>query len=188
LELSFIKQLEQLKNVRFYFEQPVQVTYWRGRRRQTYTPDFGVFLDTNEFIIVEVKDLPGMIEYRTQMKIEGLMNFCSKRGFGLLFTDGRNTVEKINKVKCNRKLENDILRTIETGTIRRRECNELMKKHNAKQHELLKIILKNNLRYRSFPLQIKEGRQNPFFYKVFIEKKRYDDIIFENFPAKFKSG
>lgn len=185
LELAFIRQLEGLKNVRFYYEQPVRVNYWRGRCKQTYTPDFGVFLDTGEFVIVEVKDLTGMLENRVQMKIEGLMDFCSKRGFGLLFTDGAHTIDKIGRTRCNRKLEKDILSYIDNGILRKNECAAMMEKHGAKQTELLKIVMKNNLRFRSYPFHIKKGNRNHVFYNVFYEKKRYDDLVAEKFPTLF---
>ncbi|MCD7936514.1 MAG: Tn7 transposase TnsA N-terminal domain-containing protein [Tannerellaceae bacterium] len=178
LELAFIKILEASKRVIFYYEQPVQISYWKGRRKQIYTPDFGVFLDSKEFVIVEVKDLSGMLENRVQIKMEGLLNFCSVRGFGLLLTNGKDTIDKFRKVKCNRNLEKEILRQLTTGHIlRRKECNELIKKHGASRNEFLKIILKNHLTYRSYPFKLQQGKRNEMFHQVFIQKKKYDDLI-----------
>jgi len=181
MELAFIKQLEQLKNVKFYYEQPVQIQYIRGRKKQTYTPDFGVLLDTNEFFIVEIKDLCGMLENKVQMKIEGLMDFCSKKGFGLLLTDGKNTINKIKKIKCNRKLEKEILSAIAGNILRKKQCDEIMKRYKSTQPELLKIILKNNLKYRSFPFKLQHGNRNEIFHRVFFENKSYSESIILNF-------
>ncbi len=181
LELAFIKQLEEMKSVRFYYEQPVQVKYKRSKIRKDYTPDFGVFLDTNEFVLVEIKDLPGMLENKVQMKIEGLIDFCSQRGFGLLLTDGKNTIDTINRAKDNKGLEQDIMALIKNGLIRKEECQQLMKKNNASLMELYKIVLHNKLKYRSYPFHLKDGNKNHIFYQVFVEKKRYDDIVMERF-------
>ncbi|MCD7978719.1 MAG: hypothetical protein LUG51_16855 [Tannerellaceae bacterium] len=178
LELDFIRFLEKSDRVRFYFEQPVQVRYWRGRRKQTYTPDFGVLLDTNEFVIVEVKDLAGMAESKVQMRIEGLLDFCSQRGFGLLLTNGKETIEKINKTRRNRPFEKAVLRAVESQVLRKRECRELMKTHQATQNELLKIILKNNLQFNSYPFKLQRGNTCEVFRHVFIDKKKYEDYDF----------
>lgn len=179
LELFFIKQLEKMKNVLFYFEQPVQIPYWRGRRKQTYTPDFGIYLDTKEFILVEIKDIPSMLEEKVQMKVEALLDFCSKKGFGLLFFDGKNTLDKILKVKNNRKLEKAILRALDTHIVRKDQYKEIAEHCNSTQNELLKVIIKHNLKYKSFPFKLQHGNKNHLFRQVFIEKKKYDNLVEE---------
>lgn len=183
LELAFIKQLEELDNVRFYYEQPLQIKYKRNKIRKDYTPDFGVFLNTGEFVLVEIKDLPGMLENKVQMKIEGLIDFCARKGFGLLLTDGKNTIDKINKAQTNKELEHDIMSIIRNGIIRRDEYKELINKHNATPMELYKIVLHNKLKYRSYPFHLKDGNKNHIFYQVFVEKERYDDIIIDKFKS-----
>lgn len=179
LELFFIKQLEKMKNVLFYFEQPVQIPYWRGRRKQTYTPDFGIYLDTKEFILVEIKDIPSMLEEKVQMKVEALLDFCSKKGFGLLFFDGKNTLDKILKVKNNRKLEKAILRALDTHIVRKDQYKEIAEHCNSTQNELLKVVIKHNLKYKSFPFKLQHGNKNHLFRQVFIEKKKYDNLVEE---------
>lgn len=186
MELSFIKQLETMKMVTFYFEQPVRIPYWRGRRKGVYTPDFGIYLQTGEFVLVEIKDLSGMLEDRVQLKTEALMEFCSKRGFGLLLTDGRNTFSKLLKIRNNRMLEKEILAATDGNILRKRECEEIMQKCNATHHELLKVILKHNLKYKSFPLKLQRGNQNGLFRQVYIERKKYDDLTENRFPTLFK--
>lgn len=186
MELNFIMQLEQLKNVLFYYEQPVQIQYWRGRRKKTYTPDFGIYLNTKEFILVEIKDLPSMLEEQVQMKAEALLNFCSEKGFGLLFFDGKYTFDRLLKGRNNRKLEKEILYAIDNNILRKKQYNEIMKKCNSTQNELLKVIIKHNLQFKSFPFKLQRGNKNHLFRQVFVEKKRYDDLIKEKFPTLFK--
>ena len=185
LELEFIKTLEADKKVIFYWEQPVQVRYWRGRRKETYTPDFGIYLTSREFVIAEVKDLPGMIDHRVQAKTEALMEFCSGRGFGLLLTDGRNTVGKLRKVKINRRLEKEILAALDANVLRRQECREIMERCSATQNELLKTIVRHNLKFRSFPFKLQQGPGYPVFRQVFFEGKKYDELVEDRFPTLF---
>lgn len=186
LELSFMIQLESLKNVLFYYEQPVQIPYWRGRKKQTYTPDFGLYLTTKEFVLVEIKDLPSMLEDRVQRKTEALLDFCSKKGFGLLFFDGKHTFDKLLTLKNNRKLEKEILQAIAENPLRKKQYDEITKKCNSTQHELWKVIIKHNLKFRSFPFKLQHGNCNNMFRQVFIEKKRYDELVEEKYSTLFR--
>ncbi|MCD7969097.1 MAG: hypothetical protein LUF87_01930 [Alistipes sp.] len=167
LEYEFILLLESCKRVRFYFEQPVRIPYWRGRKRLRYTPDFGVYLTTGEFVIVEVKDLHGMLEDKVQCKTEGLIDFCTKMGFGLLVTDGRHTIADIKKIKLNRALERLVLSALEDGPIRRRQYAEMIVASGAKSNDILRIILKHDLYYTAFPLKIRHGGYNKVFREIF---------------------
>lgn len=176
IELNFITQLEQMKNVLFYYEQPVQIPYWRGRKKQTYTPDFGIYLTTKEFVLVEIKSLPAMLEDRVQRKAEALLDFCSKKGFGLLFFDGKYTFDKLLKIKNNHKLEKEILHAMDKNVLRKNEYDEITKRCNSTQNQLLKVIIKHNLKFRAYPFKLQHGNVNHLFRQVFIEKKQYDDL------------
>lgn len=186
LELNFIRQIEQMENVLFYFEQPVQITYRRGRRKRTYTPDFGLYLDTKEFVLVEIKELQSMLEDKVQMKAEALLDFCAQKGFGLLFFDGHSTFDKLLKTKNNRRLEKEILTVLDDHILRQADYQAILQKCPSTRHELLKVIIKHNLRFRAFPFKLQHGNGNHLFRRVFIEKKRYDDLIEEKFPTLFK--
>lgn len=185
IELNFILQLEQMKNVLFYYEQPVQIPYWRGRKKRHYTPDFGIYLNTKEFVLVEIKDLPAMLEDRVQMKAEALLDFCSKKGFGLLFFDGKSTFDKLLRIKNNPKLEKEILYAISTNPLRKKEYDEIAKRCHATQNQLLKVIIKHNLKFRAYPFKLQHGNINRLFRQVFIEKKRYDDLEKGKYPNPF---
>lgn len=186
IELEFIKLLEASKRVKFYYEQPVQIEYRRGRRKATYTPDFGIYLSTKEFVLVEIKDLPSMCEHRVQMRVEALIDFCSKKGFGMLLTDGKQTIDKILKTRNNPKLERSILKSIENDILRKTGYKEIQKRCHSTQNEFLKIILKHNLKFKSYPFKLQHGNKNEIFRQVFIEKKKYDDLLKDKFTSLFK--
>lgn len=186
LELNFIRQLEEMENVLFYYEQPVQIHYRRGRRKRTYTPDFGIYLNTKEFVLVEIKDLPSMLEDKVQRKAEVLLDFCAGKGFGLLFFDGKFTFDKLLKIKGNRKLEKAILEVVDDTVLRKKQYDEIVKKCGSKQQELWKVIIKHNLAFKSFPFKLQRGNKNRLFRQVFVEKKRYDDLMEEKFLTMFR--
>lgn len=185
MELKFIQQLEEMKNVRFYYEQPVQIRYRRGPRKRTYTPDFGIYLDTKEFVLVEIKDLPSMLEDKVQMKAEVLLDFCAEKGFGLLFFDGKYTFDKLLKARNNRKLEKAILNATTDTVLRKKQYDEIAKNCSSKLPELWKVVIKHNLRFRSYPFKLQTGNKNQLFRQVFVEKKRYDDLVEQKFAALF---
>jgi len=174
-ELEFIKLLEISDKVRFYVEQPVKIPYKRGRRKLNYVPDFGVYLRSGEFIIVEIKELNAMLEDRVQVKMEGLMEFCSKRGFGLLLTDGKAAFDELKKIPLNRKLEKEILQALGKEPVRKDTCCEIIKRCGATHNQLLAVILKHDLYYTAFPFRLKRGGYNPRFRKVFFEGQKYED-------------
>lgn len=186
IELEFIKLLEQSKNVVFYWEQPVQIKYRRGRRNAIYTPDFGIYLKSKEFALVEIKGLPNMCEHKVQMRIEALIKFCAGKGFGLLLTDGKHTFDKLLKTKINRKLEREIMANVKDDILRKTACNEIVKQCEATQNELLKVILKRNLKFRSYPFKLQQGNKNDLFRQVFVEKMKYEDVVAESFKLLFK--
>lgn len=183
MELAFIEFLEKDEKVLFYWEQPVRIKYWRGRKKVTYTPDFGIYLATREFVIAEVKDLSGMLDHRVQAKTEALMEFCSERGFGLLLTDGRNTPQRLLKGKINRKLEKEILTALEITVVRKEQCREIMDRCHATCNELYRTIIRHNLKFSPFPFKLGKDNKNRIFREVFFEKKPYDP-----FPSFHKIG
>lgn len=181
LELNFIKQLEQMKNVLFYFEQPVRISYRRGKRKQFYTPDFGIYLDTKEFVLVEIKDLTSMLEDKVQLKIEALLKFCSKKGFGLLFFDGKHTFDTLLKIKNNRKLEKAVIGAMNRNVLRKNQYDEIAKECKSTHNELLKVVVKHGLKFKAYPFKLQFGNRNLIFRRVFVEKCRYDDLVKERF-------
>lgn len=175
LELGFVRLLEENQHVVFYWDQPIKIPYWRGRRKVTYTPDYGIYLDTGYFVLAEVKDLPGMLDFRVQQKTEALMAFCSDRGFGLLLTDGRHTPVDLLKGKVNRRLERALLAALDEHPLRQAECREIMQRCNATPSELYRAIVRLRLKFRPFPMKLQLGNENDLFRQVFFERKKYED-------------
>lgn len=186
LELDFIQQLEKNDEILFYWEQPVKVPYRRGKAKDVYTPDFALYLRTKEIVLVEVKTLTDMLDYRVQMKMEGLLHFCSKRGFGLLFTDGKEDLGKFRKQPSNVELEKTILsRLQESRTLRKTECREIIKQCHATQAELMKCIIRHNLKFKSRSFKLEADNRNKLYRHVFINKKKYEEFDMDKYHTLF---
>lgn len=183
LELAFIQRMENDKRVRFYWEQPVQVPYWRGRRKCYYTPDFGIYLTSGRIVIAEVKDLPGMLDHRVQIKAEGLMEFCSRRGFGLLLTDGRHTPSKLTKGRVNRILERELLTALESGPVREPVWREIKARCGATPTELYRAIIRHDLKFYSRRFKLTQGKQSQIFRQVYFGKKKYEELTADRFTT-----
>ena len=178
LELDFIKKhLEGNYAVLFYWEQPVAIPYRRGNIRTKTTPDFGVYLRSHHFVIVEVKPLAEMIDHRVQAKAEGVMAFCSRRGFGFLLTDGRHTPAQLLKGKVNRTLEKELSAALDGGILRKIQTTGIMESCNATQAELHRAVIRLDLKFKPYPFKLQRGNQSPIFRDVYFRKKRYDDLI-----------
>lgn len=178
LELNFFESLEISPEVLFYWEQPVKIQYRLSTGKKiSYFPDAGIYLKSKEFILVEIKELPAMLENYVQKKIEGLMHFCSKKGFGLLLTDGKHTIDVIKKYQTNKKLEKAILNAIQDyRVITRSEYKSIMKDSDGTQKELLKIVHKNDLKFGPRGCRLMRNNKNQIFRHVFIEHKPYEEI------------
>jgi len=189
LELDFItNQLENNDHVLFYWEQPVAIPYRRGNIRTKTTPDFGVYLKSRHFVIVEVKPLAEMIDHRVQAKAEGILEFCHKRGFGFLLTDGKHTPEDLLKGKVNRKLEKELSTALDGGVLRKLPCNEIMERCAAAMPELHRAVIRLDLKFKPYPFKLQRGNQSSVFRDVYFRKKKYDDLIEGNLSLLFKSS
>lgn len=187
LELRFVEQLEANPQVVFFWDQPVKISYWRGRRKVGYTPDYGIYLTSGHVVLVEVKELSEMLNYRVQKKTEALMEFCARRGFGLLLTDGRHTPKDLQKGKANRKLERTLIAALGQGTLRQPQIRELMDRCNATQGELHKAVIRLVLRFRPFPMTLRTGNDCYVFHGMFFERKRYDELEVIHFLTSHNS-
>jgi hypothetical protein len=166
LELKFIKLLESCPQVKTYLEQPITLTFKKGREKVIYTPDFAVILESGEAFIVEIKDLTGMVDCRVQKKIEAIIEFCEKLGFGFLLTDGRYTIRHLLDIKYNTDFEKELISRLsyeKRRTMFYNEFKELQIDFNIRWIDLLAIVVVNNLSLYPFPFKL--HRQNN--YNVF---------------------
>lgn len=181
LELEFIKDLESSDQVLFYWEQPIDIPYWRGKVKAKTYPDFGIYLKSRHFVIAEIKPLADMLDARVQAKAEGIMDFCSSHGFGFLLTDGKHTPEHLVKGKVNRRLEKELAAALDLNPIRKEQYQTIKRSTDATPSQLYRAIIRLDLKYSSQRFKLQRGNQSPIFRQVYFQRKKYDDLVVDNF-------
>ena len=185
LELEFIRELERSGEVLFYWEQPAAIPYWRGKLKARTYPDFGIYLKSGQFILAEIKPLSDMLDHRVQAKAEGIMDFCSRHGFGFLLTDGKHTPEHLLRGRVNRRLEKQLKTALDTSPLRAEQYKAIKEMCDATPSQLYRAIIRLGLKYSSHRFKLQRGNQSPIFRQVYFERKKYDDLLVEQFPALF---
>lgn len=121
-------------------------------------------------------------------KAEGIMEFCSKHGFGFLLTDGNHTPEHLLKGKVNRRLEKELTAALHTNPIREEQYRVIKEQGESTPGQLYRAIIRLDLKYSSRRFKLQRGNQSQSFRKVYFEKKKYEDLLEENLLILFRSG
>ena len=188
LELEFIMELERSGEVSLYWEQPAAIPYWRGHLKTRPYPDFGIYLKSGHFILAEIKPLGDMLDHRVQAKAEGIMDFCSRHGFGFLLTDGKHTPEHLLRGRVNRRLEKQLQAALDTSPLRAEQYKAIKESCGATPSQLYRAIIRLDLKYSSYRFKLQRGNQSPIFRQVYFERKKYDDLFEERLPSLFGPG
>lgn len=128
-----------------------------------------------------------MLDHRVQAKAEGIMEFCSKQGFGFLLTDGKHTPAHLLKGKVNCKLEKELTAALHTNPIREEQYRSIKEYSEATPVQLYRAIIRLDLKYSSRRFKLQRGNQSPIFRQMYFEKKKYDDLLEENLLFLFRS-
>jgi hypothetical protein len=165
-ELEFIHTLESSPQVSYYLEQPVTIEYIKWDVERCYTPDFLVLLKSGKCVLVERKDLDGMVDATVHRRMEALMDYCKEKGYGILITNGKYSINHLRKYPYNLDLETDLRNILlEKGEkgITYYHYKILMDKHKAKKVEFLSIVLNNNWNYYPYPFRLTPNNIYPRF-------------------------
>lgn len=177
LELDFIMELERCGEVLFYWEQPIAIPYWRGKLKARTYPDFGIYLQSGYFILTEIKSLADMLDHRVQAKAEGIMDFCSRHGFGFLLTDGKHTPKHLLRGKVNRRLEKQFKAALDTSPLRAEQYRTIKENCDATPNQLYRAIIRLDLKYASRRFKLQRGNQSPIFRQVYFKRKKFDELM-----------
>lgn len=171
IEKAFINYLESFPKVLKFSEQPITLNYEKAGVKRIYTPDFIVFLEDKTGFFVEVKDLTGMCDARVQRRLEVLIEYSKKYGFGVLLTDCNMGISKLLDYPIDPDFENDLkVRLMENGgrTVFFNEFKAIQNNYNGKWMELLAMVLKNNWALYPFPFKLNSRNNYINFRKEII--------------------
>ena len=128
------------------------------------------------------------LDLARQAKAEGIMDFCCRRGFGFLLTDGRHTPEHLLKGKINRRLERELKTALAAGPIREVQYKAIKERCDATPGQLYRAIIRLDLKYSSHRFKLQRDNQSPIFRQVYFRKKRYDESEEERTTTLLGSG
>ena len=159
LEFNFFYRLEKMSEVIFFQEQPFVVPYEIDGKNRNYYPDVLFVLEDGRGVVVEIKPTFMMPIEINLIKFNALEKFCAEKGLGLLFTDGRKSIQEVCQTDINREFEESILNALNNGSITGYQYRKIRDKYNLSKFELLALILKNGLSWNLKPFKLRKSRK-----------------------------
>jgi hypothetical protein len=157
MELRFLKKLEQDDNVEWYQEQPLHLPYQHKGRTYQYYPDVLVRLSDSRFVVVKIVDVYELATSINLAKFNALQQFCAKRGWGMLVTDGRHSLTEIQERGALPAYETAVLRRLQNGKLDYPSYKQIQVVHRTTYIDLCALILRENLSLTCRPWRLSLG-------------------------------
>jgi DNA-binding CsgD family transcriptional regulator len=154
LELNFLLQLEQLEEVVFYQEQPFRIPYNHDGETWDYYPDLLFILSDGRGIVVEIKPVFKMALRENLTKWSALRKFCNDKGLGILVTDGRYSIQQVQRRDVDPGFEKAVLTSLQRGPLSWREYKEIRDKYDVNRNDFLALVLQNRLVWKLGPFTL----------------------------------
>ncbi|MEL7409749.1 MAG: TnsA endonuclease N-terminal domain-containing protein, partial [Cyanobacteria bacterium J06558_2] len=151
LEMDFLFYLECFHDVIFYQEQPVRIPYEFQGATYSYYPDFLFVLKNGTGIITEVKPIFKMALKKNLTKCSALKAYCAQNSLGLLVTDGRYSIQQIQRHEVKVDFSNAILEKLRQGNINWTEYKKIKDQFNPSRDDFVALVLKNKLFWKLSP-------------------------------------
>ena len=151
LEMNFLLYLEYLDDVIFYQEQPVRVSYEFQRISSFYYPDFLLVLKNGTGIITEIKPIFKMALRENLTKWSALKAYCVQHGLGLLVTDGKYSIQQIQRHEVKPDFADSVLAKLRQGNIGWTEYKKIKEQFNPSRDDFVALVLKHKLVWKLSP-------------------------------------
>lgn len=165
LELQFLLQLEKVKEVVLYQEQPFVIPYELDGIPRTYYPDIFFVIEDGRGVVVEIKQRYQMALYENLAKWSALYKYCIQTGWGLLVTDGCRSFQKLQQREFPEAFQTALLIALENskdGSLSWKEYRSIRDQHKATWDDFIAVILKNRLVWRLQPFVLMKRRSSSF--------------------------
>ena len=151
LEMSFLFYLECFDDVIFYQEQPVRIPYEFQGNIYFYYPDFLFILKNGTGIITEIKPIFKMALQENLAKWSALKVYCAQNGLGLLVTDGKYSIQQIQRHEVKPDFSSFVLEKLRQGNIDWTEYKKIKEQFNPSRDDFVALVLKNKLVWKLSP-------------------------------------
>lgn len=157
LEWRFLERLEELGEILFYQEQPLQIPYQVKDRPRTYYPDIFFVLNDGRGIVVEIKGISEMALFYNWTKWTALRAYCREQGYGLLVTDGRYSLQAVGRWEVRPAVRLALLDALVHGPLGWPEYKALREQCGITTRELYALVIRGKLRWGLQPFRLEQG-------------------------------
>jgi DNA-binding CsgD family transcriptional regulator len=154
MELDFLLRLEECEEVSWYQEQPLGIPYEFEGKAHSYFPDVLLVRTDGRAVIVELKPVYQMALRQNLVKWSALKKLCAAKGWGILITDGRKTIQEVQHQDADEAFVRAVMQRLEGGPIGWAEYRELRDCHEADWKDFLALILQQRLDWRLGPFKL----------------------------------
>ncbi len=155
LEKSFLLNLERHNEVIFYQEQPLKIDYKNiYGNNSSYYPDILFILNDGTGVITEIKPIWQMALQNNLLKWSALREYSRNEGLGILITDGRSTIQQIQKHEVNPDFADFVLKELQKGSICWNEYKNIKDKFQLKTKDFVALVLNNRLIWHLSPFYL----------------------------------
>lgn len=152
LEHDFFQRLEQVDEVLYYQEQPLEIPYTYEGKNYLYFPDVLVILKDRKVVVVEIKPIFGMALHINLVKWTALKKYCNSNGFGFLVTDGKYAIQQIMHHEVNPSFSKKVFEQIaKLGKLSWQEYRKIRDEYSPSRNDFVALVLKNRLIWRLSP-------------------------------------
>ncbi|MGX1729904.1 TnsA endonuclease N-terminal domain-containing protein, partial [Streptomyces diastaticus] len=114
-ELRVIQLLSFASQITYYQEQPLAIGYEYEGRQRTYYPDLLAATADGSCVLIEVKPVYEMAMAINVAKYRATADFCRRRGWGLVVTDGYRTRRLLEHQAVDPRLEDALSLALAAG-------------------------------------------------------------------------
>lgn len=157
-ERAFYSELDGLRNVLWFQEQPLKVRYSFEGVRKTYCPDTLVALTTGRCFVAEVKEPIGVALFETICKMNGLGSVADDSGFGIFLGDHRSTVVDFLTQEEDVESKRAVLSACDRGGMRSEEWKSIYTRFGVRATSLNAIAFQERLVVTKTPFFVRRGR------------------------------
>lgn len=154
LEQDFLLCLEHAKEVVFYQEQPLVISYTVDDQRHTYYPDVLIILSDGRGLVVEIKPVFQMALEQNLAKWGALRKFCAKAGLGLLVTDGRRSIQQAKRHRVKPDFEEAVLSSLQHGPLSWVGYRQIKDQFEPGRDDFVALILRHRLAWQLSPFRL----------------------------------
>jgi len=154
MELKFLTMLENMQDVVVYQEQPLLITYGSGNSKWKYYPDVLFVYPDFKAVVVEIKPTFHMALKENLIKWTALRQFCVERGWGMVVTDCRHSIQERNNYPVYVDFASEVMQLLQAGPIDWPKYKTIIEKYHPCRDDFVALVLQNNLNWQLRPFRL----------------------------------